>query len=142
MGAGPELRSFVVGVEQVAAVDRQTTAADARVEAPAQSLERRDPGVDVRAPAPREALPVATGRRLPGRQRLERRANPREGDAGSPACLDERDSAQRRAVVPPLVSVRPPRRDQSPALVEPQGGGGHAAAGGQLADRKLARHLT
>ena len=142
MGAASELSSFVLGVEQVAPVDRQAAAADARVKAPAQRLQRRDAGADVRAPAAREALPVTAGRRALGRKRFERRADPREGDAGSPACLKERNPAQRRAVVPPLISVRPLRRDQPLTLVEPQGGRGHAASGGQLPDRQLARHLT
>src|SRR5829696_1551698 len=101
MRAGPELRSFVVGVEQLAAVDRETTAADARVEPRAQRLERRDAALDVRTPAAREALPVTAGRRSVGRERLQRAPDPRQRDTGRPPRLHEGDSPQRRAVVAP-----------------------------------------
>ena len=65
----------------------------------------------------------------------------RERDPGRAAGLDERDPAQRRAVVAALVAAGAARLDQSLRLVEAERGGGDAAARGELADRQLGRPL-
>jgi len=116
--ARPAAGSLVVGIEQGAAVDREAAAADAGRQAGAQRLERRDPLLQILAPAAREPLPVAPGGRAVRRQRRERLADLCERDAGGPAGLDQRDPAEHRAVVPALVAVGATGRNEALLLVE------------------------
>jgi hypothetical protein len=133
---------FVVGVEQVALVDREAAAPDARGQAVAEGLQRFDAPVEVVSPLVREALPVLAARRAPRGEAIERCADLGERDSGGAAGLDEGDPAQDGAVVASLVAVGAGRRDQALALVEAERGGADAAPRGDLAYRKLRSHLT
>src|SRR5437763_10054159 len=62
--ASADRTGLVLGIEQRARAQRETAAADARREAAADRLERRDALVELAPPAAREPLPVALGRRL------------------------------------------------------------------------------
>ena len=62
VGSRAELRGLVLKVQQLALVDRQAPAADARREPAPQPLERGDPPVEVVAPGAREPFPVAPRR--------------------------------------------------------------------------------
>src|SRR5262245_57506523 len=136
-------RGLVVGVQQLAAVDREAAAADARRQALAEGLQGLDARVEVVAPAVRETLPVAAARGAVARQRPERAPDPLERDAGRAARLDEREPAQDGAVVAALIPVGPRGRDQAPPLVEAQGRPRDPAARRDLADRELVGwHLT
>ena len=105
-------------------------------------LRSADPAVDVGAPAARESFPVAAGRGAFGRQRFECRSDLLEGDPRGAAGLDERDLAQSCSTVAALVSTSPVGADQGLRLVEAEGRGGDAAAGGELSDCQLLGHLT
>src|SRR5687768_12451443 len=109
MGARAESGRLVLRIEQLALVDREAAAADARRQAPAERLEGRDAAVEVGAPALREALPVAAGRDAVLGQRRERLVDPLQRDSRRLAGLDERDPAEHRALVAALVAVRPSR---------------------------------
>src|SRR6188472_4709223 len=106
MRPGAALDGLVIRVEQVALVDRETAAADARGQPFAQRLQGRDPRVEVRSPAVREALPVAAAGGTLRRETIERRADLAQRDPGRTACLDEGDPAQDGPVVAALVAVR------------------------------------
>src|SRR5207248_3623761 len=116
--AGTFAGSLVVGVEQLAAIDRQAAAADARGHPVADCLQRCNPTVEIVAPATREPFPVAAGRRSARRQRVERSADLLERDSRSSTGLDESDPPQDGTLVAPLVSARPLRREESLRLVE------------------------
>src|SRR5262245_9393129 len=60
--AGAPRCRLVVGVQEVALVDREAAAPDAGGEAVPQGFEGRDPCFEVLTPAVREALPVAAAR--------------------------------------------------------------------------------
>src|ERR1041385_8481118 len=64
----PETRGSIVGVRQLAAIERQTAAADALGQSRPQPLELRDSLIDARSPLSREAGPVAPGWDAVGRQ--------------------------------------------------------------------------
>ena len=138
-GPGPATRSAVVPVEQGARAEREAAAADAGREVVAQPLELRDPRVDVAAPRPRQALPVAPGRGPIARQPVERVTKPPEGDSRRPPGVDHGDPPQHRAREPTLIPVRSAGPDQALGLVEPKRGRGHPAAPRKLADRQLGR---
>ena len=72
----------------------------------AHASERRDPRVDVARASARESRSQSrlVGVRSVG-QRVERRADPLERDAGRAAGLDQRDAPQHGAVVAALVAV-------------------------------------
>src|SRR5881392_4466013 len=133
---------FVVGVEQVALVDREAAAADARRQAVAEGLESLDAGVEVVSPLVREALPVLAARRAPRGEAFERASDVGERHSRCSAGLDERDAAQDGAVVAALVAVGSRRLDQAMALVEPQRRGCDPASRRDLSDRELRSHLT
>ena len=136
------LAGLVAGVEERAAVDREAAAADAGREAVAERVERGYSPIQIVAPAAGEAFPVtARGTAMRGK-RLERRTDPVEWDPGCAAGLDERDPTEHRPLVAALVSARAVRRDQPLGFVKAERRGGAAAAGGELADRQLACHLT
>src|SRR4051794_1530764 len=140
--ASAERTRFVPGIEQCTGAERETAAADARRQAPADRLERRDALVELPAPAAREPLPVALRRCLSHRQLVERGPDPVERDAGCLPRLQERDAPQGDACVAPLVSVGPPSRDEPFALVEAKGRLRDAAPGRELADGQFPWHLT
>ena len=135
--ATAEATRLVTGIQEVARLERQAAAADARRQPAADRPQRLDPRVELGDPAPREPLPVPLRRRLAGGERVERLLDPVERDAGLLAGLDERDAAQGRRDVAALVAVRPLGVDQPLALVEAERGLGNAAAGCELADRHL-----
>src|SRR5262245_59943161 len=64
MRAAAERTGFVLGVEQRTGSERETAAADARRQPPADRLVRRDALVELAAPATGEPLPVAFRRCL------------------------------------------------------------------------------
>src|SRR5205814_7319970 len=63
VGPGAGFGGLVAGIEQRTAPQGEAAAADAAGQAPADALERRDAQVELGAPAAREPLPVALGRR-------------------------------------------------------------------------------
>jgi hypothetical protein len=77
----PEPRRPVLGVGQLAAVERQAPAPDALRQPELDALELCDLGVDASGPAAREARPVAAGRRAVRRQLGELRADLVEGQS-------------------------------------------------------------
>ena len=134
MGSGALCFGLVVGVQQLALVDREAAAADAGGQALAQGLQGLDACVEVVTPAARQALPVAPARRSARRQARECGADLDERDAGGSACLDERDPAKNGSVVAALVAVRPGRGDQAATLVEAQRRGRDPASPGDVSD--------
>ena len=133
---------LVLGVQELALVDRETAAADAGVEAVAERLQRGDPSLEVLAPALREPLPVAArGSAVRGKRR-ERGADAFERDARGAPGLDEGEAAEDGSFVAALVALRALGADQAFALVEPQRGGRDAASGRDLSDRQVGHHLT
>src|SRR6266571_2867253 len=142
VGSGAARGGFVVGVQEVALVDREAAATDARGESVAQALQRLDARVEVVSPAVREAFPVLAAGRAASGQARERRPDVGEGDARGSAGLDEGNPAQDGAVVAALVAVGAGGLDQALAFVEAQRRGRDAASLRHLADRELAGHLT
>src|SRR5579884_33969 len=138
--ARPERGGLVVRVEEAAAVDGETATADAGGEPVAQGLQGGDAAIDVGTPGAGEAFPVAAARRPVGGQCLQRDPDLLERDTGGTAGLDERHPAQGGPGVAALVAPRAVGADQAPRLVEAQGGGGDAAAGGEFADRQPFGH--
>src|SRR5262245_34895499 len=130
---------LVVGIEQPARLERETAAADARRQAIADRLQRLDPLVELAPPGVRELRPVALGRRLARRERVERSADAFEWDSGGLARLNEGDAAQRRTGIPALVALGALGGDEPLPLVEAEGRLRDAAAGRKLTDRQ---HLT
>jgi hypothetical protein len=142
VGAGSPRGGFVVRIEQLAPVDREAAAADARRQAVSEGLQRLDSPVEVLSPGVREAFPILAARRSAPLEAVERLADLGERDAGSPAGLDEGDPTQDGSVVAALVSVGAGRFDQPFAFVEPKRLRRDAAARGDLADGELGCHLT
>jgi hypothetical protein len=142
MRAGAARGGLVVGIQQVALVDRQAATADAGRQAAAKCLQRLDLPVDLVTPPAREPLPVAARRRASGRQRVECSANPLQRNPCGAPGLDQRDAAQHRALVATLVAARPTCRDQALRLVEAQCRCGDTASPRELSDRQLGCHLT
>jgi hypothetical protein len=138
---GTGLPRLVVGIEQLAGVDRQTAAADAGREPVADRLERRDAVVNVLAPALGQPLPVAAVRGPVRRQGGKGRADPVERYTRRAAGLDQRDPPQHGSLVAALVPGRSLRDDQPFTFVETERRRCHAAAGCNLADRQLSGHL-
>jgi hypothetical protein len=132
---------LVVGIEQLAGVDRETAAADARGEATAKGLQRLDLTVDVGAPAPREPFPVAARGRAARRKRSERNADSLERDPRRATGLNQGDPAQDRTLVAALVAARATGGDQPFGFVEAQRRRRDAAAGRKLADGQLVGQL-
>src|SRR5947208_14832030 len=94
VGTGAAIRGLVVGVEQVALVDREAAAADARRQAVAEGLQSLDAVVEVVAPLVREPLPVLAARGAASGEAVKCLADLGQRDSGCPAGLDERDPAQ------------------------------------------------
>jgi hypothetical protein len=128
---------LVVPVDQAALGEGEAAAADAAGEPVAELLQLLDPLVEFLLPAVRGSLPERHGRRRVLGQEAEHLGDQRERDADRLGGADERDPAQRRAVIAALVAGGAAAVDEALALVEAQGGRGDAAAFGQFADGQL-----
>jgi hypothetical protein len=125
---------LVALVDQAALGEGEAAAADAAGEPVAELLQPGDALVEGFLPAVGGALPELHGRRRVLGQEVQDLADQRERDADRLRGPDEGDPAQRGAVVTALVTGGAAAVDQALALVEPEGGGGHSAALGQLSD--------
>ncbi len=88
MRSGTALGRLVVGVQELAGVDREAAAADAGREPVAECLEGGDAPVDVLTPAAGEPLPVAAGRGAVSGEGREGGTDPFEGNSRRAAGLD------------------------------------------------------
>src|SRR5512139_415102 len=124
--AGAAWGDLVVGVVQTAGAQAETAAPDAAVELVAQPLEPLDLLVDARSPAPREPRPVGLRGRAPFGERGQRLLDLVEGEPDTLRRADERDPAEHRLAVPPLVAGGALGADQPPRLVVAQSRRGNA----------------
>jgi hypothetical protein len=109
---------LVVGIEELAGVDREAAAADAGREPVAERLESGDALVDVVTPAAGQPLPVAAGRGAVRGKGRKSCTDPSEGNSRRAARLDQRDPPKDGPLVSALVSSCSARDDQAFLLVE------------------------
>src|SRR5205823_14411739 len=112
-----------------ARLQREASAADARVQPVPESDERIDLAVQAFAPGPRDLRPVGARRRPRGGQSRERRTHLVEREAHVLRSADESEAPQDTPLVAALTTFGPPREDQTFSLVEPQSRSGEAASG-------------
>ncbi|PAV71903.1 hypothetical protein WR25_01485 [Diploscapter pachys] len=136
--AWPFIGQPVVVVTQRALFQRHAATADAAIELVAQHHQLVDTPAQVVAPARREALPVVGGGRVVTGQGIQGAGDVGQGNAQALGHLDYRHPAQHGPRITPLVAGIAGAVDQALGLVEVQGGHGHAATGGQLADAEQA----
>jgi hypothetical protein len=137
---GPESGDPVAGVRELAAVERETPAADALGEAGPEPLELGDPLVDPRPPSSGEPCPVAARRHAVGRELAELCADLVERQTDPLGEDDERDPPEDRTGIATMAGSRPRGGDQAPLFVEAQRRGRHPAPPRDLADREQRRH--
>src|SRR5205823_922802 len=86
----------VLGVGETAAIEREATAADALRQTDLEALELGYPLIDPRGPPPRQARPVAAGRRAVRGELGELRADLVERQPDALGEDDERDPPKHR----------------------------------------------
>ena len=126
--AGPPAPGAVGRIGQLAAVDRQASAANAFGQPGPQALELGDPLVDPLLPLARQTCPVATGGYAVGGKLGELLADVPERQADFLGKNDEGDPAQDRPWIAAVAGARPLRRNEAALLVEAKRRGGDAAA--------------
>jgi hypothetical protein len=132
--AGAEAGSTVVGVGELAAVERETAAADALGEPELQALELGDALVDPRAPGGREVRPVLAGGGMVWRELRELKTDLLEPQPDALGEDDEGDAAEHGARKASMAGAGSLGGDEPSLLVETQGGGGDAAPARDLTD--------
>src|SRR6266511_3290591 len=113
-----DLGSLVVGVQELAGVNREATAANAGRKPVAECLEGGDAPIDVLAPAAGQPLPIAAGRDAVRGKGRKGCTDPFEGNARGAAGLDQRDPPKDGPLVSALVPRCSARDDQAFFFVE------------------------
>ncbi len=104
-GASPLFGERVGRIDQLAALQRQATTADATVQVVAQALKDPDAGIKPVRPAGRDEAPVLRGRRPPCRQRPQSLGDLRERQTDFLCRADEGQTPKDVPTVAALVSI-------------------------------------
>src|SRR5712692_1330942 len=133
-------RCPVAGIGELAALERETAAPDARCQANPEPLELREPLINPRRPGARQARPLPAGRHPVRRKASKLLPDLLERQPDPLGEHDERDSPEHRPGVAAVARAGPFGPDQAPVVVEPKCRGGNSAAAGDLADGEQAIH--
>src|SRR5699024_6749283 len=131
-GAG--LGQAVIGAQQRAGLERETSAVDAAGQLVFEAIDVALAPFDLQLPAPRGVLPLVVRGGAVHRDRREGRLYVAHGDAQSFGDRDQGDPSQHVARVASLVAGGPHRGDELQVLVVAQGRDGHSGAPAHLAD--------
>lgn len=124
-------------VEQGAAPQRETSAADATGQFISKLLQVGNLALETRAPGSRESLPVCLGRRPSLWQTCQRSPDLLQRETNGLSGPDHCHRPERCAGVSPLVARGPCRGDQPARFVEAERRRCDAAPGRHLADRQI-----